>query len=61
MGKTLEGLRKKRERLDAEIAAAEATEKRKIEVMNWPEFLQILSLPDKVLREEFARLASRKS
>jgi hypothetical protein len=59
MSKKLDTLLKKRERLEAEIVAAQATEKRKNEIMAMPEFAKISSLSDSVLREEFARLAAK--
>lgn len=59
MSKKLDTLLKKRERLEAEIVAAQATEKRKNEIMAMPEFAKISSLPDSALREEFARLAAK--
>lgn len=59
MSKKLDTLLKKRERLEAEIVAAQALEQRKNEVIALPEFSQILSLSDEVLRKEFARLASK--
>lgn len=59
MSKKLDTLLKKRERLEAEIVAAQAVEQRKSEVIALPEFSQILSLPDELLRKEFARLASK--
>lgn len=59
MSKKLDTLLKKRERLEVEIATAQAIEKRKIEVFSLPEFSQILSLPDEILRKEFARIAGQ--
>lgn len=59
MSKKLEALLKKRERLEAEIVTAQAAEQRKNEVIALPEFTQILSLPDEVLKKEFSRLASK--
>jgi hypothetical protein len=59
MSKRLETLLKKRERLEAEIVAAQSVEKRKNEILALPEFAQILPLPDEVLRREFVRLASK--
>lgn len=56
--KTLDSLLRKREALEREIAAAEAAEKRKGIVANWPEFAQILTLPDDVLRAALARIAA---
>lgn len=55
--KSLTALIKKRERLEAEILAAEAAEKRKMEVADMAEFAGILHLPEVVLHTEFARIA----
>ncbi len=60
MSKNLDTLLKKRERLEAEIVAAQAAEKRKNEVVAMPEFAEILSLPDEILRKAFARIAKEK-
>ena len=59
MSKKLDTLLKKRERIEAEIVAAQAVEKRKNEILALPEFAQILSLPDEVLRKEFTRLSTK--
>lgn len=59
MSKKLGTLLKKRERLEAEIVAAQAAEKRKTEILAMPEFSEILHLPDELLRKEFTRLASK--
>lgn len=59
MSKKLDTLLKKRERLEAEIVAAQAAEKRKSEILAMPEFSQILPLSDEVLRKEFARIAAK--
>lgn len=58
MSKNLSALLKKREKLEAEILAAEAAAKRKTEVADWAEFAGILSLPESVLRAGFARIAT---
>jgi len=55
---TLSALIKKRERLEVEIAAAQAAEKRKSEVLAIPEFSRILYLSDTILRDAFARIAA---
>jgi hypothetical protein len=59
MSKKLDTLLKKRERLEAEIVAAQAAEKRKSEILAMPEFSQILPLSDEVLRKEFAQIAAK--
>lgn len=58
MNKNLTALLKKRERLEAEILAAEAAAKRKVEVADWAEFAGILLLPESVLRAGFAKIAT---
>jgi hypothetical protein len=55
----LETLLKKREKLDAEILAAQALEDRKKEILEMPEFVKISSLSDDVLRAEFTKIAER--
>ena len=60
MSKNLNTLLKKRDRLEVEIVAAQAAEKRKNEVVAMPEFAEILPLPDEVLRKAFVRIAKEK-
>ena len=55
----LEKLLKKRERLEAEILAAQAFQKRKEEICAMPEFEKISSLPDDILRAEFIKISER--
>lgn len=55
--KNLDILLRKREQLEREIAEAQRLEKRKNEVMDWPEFDKILFLPDEILRASLARIA----
>lgn len=55
----LEKLLKKRERLEAEILAVQALEKRKEEILAMPEFEKISSLPDDILRAEFIKISER--
>lgn len=54
----MEKLIAKRDKLDADIAAAEAAEKRKSEILEMPEFAAILHLPGTVLRTAFARIGT---
>lgn len=58
MAKNLDALLKKREKLEAEIAAAQVAEKRKIAVMAMPEFVNILAVPDSILRTAFIKIAT---
>jgi len=48
----------KRAAIDAEIAAAEAAEKRKIEILAMPEFAAILHLDGTILRSAFSRIGT---
>lgn len=57
MNKHIEKLIKKREALEAEILAAQQLEKRKTEVLALPAFVQISLLSNKILDEEFRKIA----
>jgi hypothetical protein len=59
--KSLDALLRKREALEREIAAAQAAEKRKTEVVAWPEFANVLALPDEVLRAGLAEMVRQHS
>jgi hypothetical protein len=59
MNKNLSSLLKKRATLEAKIAAAEASEKRKIEICLLPEFQKILAVPDEILRSEFLQISQK--
>lgn len=48
----------KRAAIDAEIAAAEAAEKRKIEILAMPEFINILHLNGTILRSAFQKIGT---
>ncbi|MDD5395483.1 MAG: hypothetical protein PHE17_20865 [Thiothrix sp.] len=56
--KSLSLLLKKREQLECEIEAAQQLEKRKSEIIGWPEFAKILSLPDEILRTSLTQIAA---
>ncbi len=56
--KSLTSLLRKREALEAEIASAQVIEKRKSEVINMQELINILPLPDHILRLAFSRIAA---
>lgn len=57
--KSLTALLKKREALEQQIAQAEAIERRKNDMLCWPEFVQILPLADETLRYEFSQIAAK--
>lgn len=57
MNRHIEKLIKKREALEAEILAAQQLEKRKTEVLALPAFVQISLLSNKILDEEFRKIA----
>lgn len=48
----------KRAAIDAEIAAAEAAEKRKLEILAMPEFINILHLDGTILRSAFQKIGT---
>lgn len=54
----MEKLIAKRAAIDADIAAAEAAEKRKSEILAMPEFTAILHLDDSILRTAFQQIGT---
>lgn len=55
---TMDRLIAKRAAIDADIAAVEAAEKRKLEILAMPEFRAILHLDGTILRTAFARIGT---